>query len=117
MQKSRKVVPLTSMKDERVSVPKPQSQLAQLYDDDEDVFATSLIDRYAARPVSLQNMCLATFTVTYDVIQSGTKTEDTDGINDAKGEMENIGNDNSVTRLKLQKGLGIIRKRKQEAIL
>ena len=71
MQKSRKVVPLTtSMKDECVSLPKPQSPLAQLHDDDEDVFATSLIDRYAARPVSLQNMCLASFAVTYDVIQS-----------------------------------------------
>ena len=31
--------------------------------------------------------------------------------------MQNTGNDNSVTRMKLQKGLGIIRKRKQEAIL
>ena len=70
MQKSRKVVPVrTNMKDECVSVPKPQSQLAHFHDD-EDVFATSLIDRYAARPVSLQNMCLATFAVTYDVIQS-----------------------------------------------
>ena len=118
MQKSRKVVPLTtSMKDECVSLPKPQSQLAQLHDDDEDVFATSLIISYIARPVSLQNMCLATFAVIYDVIQSATKTEETDGINDAKEEMQNTGNDNSVTRMKLQKGLGIIRKRKQEAIL
>ena len=74
MQKSRAVVTVTtSMKDECVSLLKPQSQLAQLHDDDEDVFATSLINRYAARPVSLQNMCLATFAVTYDVIQSATK--------------------------------------------
>ena len=36
------------MKDECVSLPKWQSQLAQLHDDDEDVFATSLIDRYAS---------------------------------------------------------------------
>ena len=62
----------TGMKDEHVSLPKPQSQLAHLHDDDEDVFTTSLIDRYSARPVSLQNMCLATFAVTYDVIQSST---------------------------------------------
>ena len=74
MQKSRKVVlVMTSMKDEHVRLPKPQSQLAQLHDDDGDVFATCLIDRYAARPVSLQNMCLATFAVTYDIIQSATK--------------------------------------------
>ena len=48
------------MKDKHVSLPKPKSQLAQLHDDDEDVFATHLIDRYAARPHALQNICLAT---------------------------------------------------------
>ena len=118
MQKRRKVLPvMTSMKDECVSLSKPQSQLAQLHDDDEDVFATSLINRYAARPVSLQNMCLSTFAVTYDVIQSATKKRETDGINDEEEEKQNTENDNSVTRIKLPKGLGIIRKRKQEAIL
>ena len=118
LQKSRKVVPLTtSVKDECVSLPKPQSQLAQLHDDDEDGFATSLINRYAARLVSLQNMCLATFAVTYDVIQSTTETEETDGINDEEEEMQNTENDNTVIRMKLLKGLGIIRKMKQEVIL
>ena len=69
MKKSSKVVPVTtSMKDECVGLPKPESQLAQLHHDDEDIFATSLIDRYAAREVSLQNKCLATFAVTYDLI-------------------------------------------------
>ena len=118
IQKSRKVLPLmTNMKDECVSLPKPQSQLAQLHDADEDVFATSLINRYAARPVSLHNMCLATFAVTYDVIQSATKKEETAGGNDEEEEMLNTKNDNSMTMIKLQKGLGIIRKRKWKAIL
>ena len=118
MKKSRNVVPvMTSLKDECVNLPKPQSQLEQLHDDDEDIFATSLIDRYAASPVSLQNMCLATISVTYDVIQLATKKEETDGANDEDDEMQKIENDNSVTRIKLQKWLGIIRKRKQEAIL
>ena len=59
MKKSRKVVlVMTSMKDECVSVPKPQSQLVQLHDD-EDVFATNLIDRYGARTVSLQKHVLS----------------------------------------------------------
>ena len=89
------------MKDECVSLLKPQSQLAQLHDDDEDDFSTSLIDRYAARPVSLQSMCLATFAVTYDVIQSATKKEETDGVNDEEKEMQNRENDNTVTRIKL----------------
>ena len=69
MKKSRKVVPVTtSMKDEHMRLLKPQSNLAQLHDDDKDIFATSLIDRYGARPVSLQNMCLATFAVTYNSV-------------------------------------------------
>ena len=44
------------MKDECVSLPKPKSQLAHLHDDYKDVFATSVIDRYAARPLALQNI-------------------------------------------------------------
>ena len=55
MKKSRKVVSVgTSMKDERVSLPKPKSQLAQLHDYDKDVFATSVIDRYSARPLAFK---------------------------------------------------------------
>ena len=58
------------MKDEYVSLPKPKSQLEQLHGNDEDVFTTSVIDRYAATPLALQDICLATFAVMYDVIQS-----------------------------------------------
>ena len=99
MKKSRKVVPVTtSMKDECVSLPKPQSQLAQLHDDDEDVFATSLIDRYGARPVSLQNICLATCAVTYDVIQSATQKEDTDSGNDEEEEMQKLSDNDEIAK-------------------
>ena len=66
---------------EHVSLPKPKSQHTQLHDDDEDVFATSLNDSNAARPLALQNKCLATFAVTYDEIQSTTKTEETENVN------------------------------------
>ena len=50
MKKSRKVVQVnTDMPDECISLPKSQSQLNDLDDDDDDnVFATSLIDCYAA---------------------------------------------------------------------
>ena len=116
MKKRRKVSVSTSMKDERVSLPKPKSQLAQLHDNDEDVFATSVIDRYAARPLALQDICLATFAIMYDVIQSSTQTEETEGVN-TQQDMYNTENPETSTKIKLQKGLGIIRKRKQQAIL
>ena len=52
MKKSRKVVTVnTNIRDECVSLPKTHAQLEQL--DDEDVFTTSLTDRYAARSNSL----------------------------------------------------------------
>ena len=117
MKKSRKVVSVsTSMKDECISLPKSKSQLAQLHDDDEDVFAMSVIDRYAARPLAFQNICLATFAVMYDVIQSSTKTEETQDVN-TEEDMKNTENVHALTKMKLQKGLGVIRKRKQQAIL
>ena len=82
MKKSRKVVSVsTSMKDKHVSLPKPKSQLTQLHGDDEDEFATSVIDRYAGRLLVLQNICLATFAVMYDVIQSSTQTGETEDVN------------------------------------
>ena len=52
----------------------------------------------------------------YDVIQSSTKTEEIEDVN-TEEDMQNIENANPYTKIKLQKGLGVIRKRKQEAIL
>ena len=37
-------------------------------DDQTNVFVTSVIDRYAARPNDLKEMCLASFAVNYDVL-------------------------------------------------
>ena len=114
MKKSRKVASVsTSMKDECASLPKPKSQLTQLHDDDEDVFATSVIHRYATRPPALQNICLASFAVMYDVIQSLTKTGETEDVN-TEDDMQNTENTHTLTKMKLQKGLGVIRKRKQQ---
>ena len=93
------------MKDERVSLPKPKSQLAQLHDDDEDVFATTVIDRYAAKPLALQNICLATFAVMYDVIKSSTQTEETEDVN-TQEDMYNTENLETLTNIKIAKRVG-----------
>ena len=74
---------------------------AQLHDDDEDVFATSVIYRYAARPLALQNICLATFVVMYDVIQSSTKTGETQDVN-TEEDIQNTENAHALTKMKLQ---------------
>ena len=100
------------MKDECVSLPKSKSQLAQLHDDDEDVFATSVIDRYSARPLALQNICLATFAVMYDVIQSSTKTGETQDVN-TEEDTQNTENPHACTKMqKLHKCSKTWRKQK-----
>ena len=75
MKKSRKVVTVnTNMKDEKVSLPKPGYRLAQLTEDDEDVFAISIIDRYQCRLHSLNDMCLAISAVNYDMLMGSMPT-------------------------------------------
>ena len=50
----RKVIFInTASKEERVSLLKPISQIEGMEDESEDIFQTSLIDRYAARPDTL----------------------------------------------------------------
>ena len=91
LKKSRKVTNVnTDMQEECVSVPKSQTQLAQM---DDDVFATSIVDRYSACPDSLNNMCLATFAVNYNACYSISKDDDIAGIEEADEEEEEIDND------------------------
>ena len=75
-----------------------------------------IIDRYAARADALHNICLATFAVTYDTLQSSTKTAETNNIN-TQEDIHKTENADTLTKWKLQKRLGVIRKKKQQAIL
>lgn len=61
-------------KDKRMSMLKPQKVLQEM--DDEDIFCTSALDRYAMPPDVLEDMCLAEFVATYT-------TGGTDASNDA----------------------------------
>ena len=83
-------------------------------DEEEDVFATSIIDRYAARLPILVNMCLTTFAVNYDVVQENNELIEVQETNaNELGETEEY---NTCTKITLKDGLGYMHKRKQEAI-
>ena len=53
------VYQLRDLKNERTSFSKPLSHITQLDDDEDDLYMTSVIDRYAARPDILEHLCLA----------------------------------------------------------
>ena len=118
MKKSRKVVTVNcEMKENRVSLPKSQEQLSKMDDDETNVFVNSVIDRYAARPNDLKEMCLASFAVNYDVLLA---TDDCN-LNDDMQRLTNDGIQKSThnfsNRIQLCRGLGTMRKHKKEAIL
>ena len=98
------------MKHERVSLPKTRAQLEKMHPDDDDVFVTSIIDRYMAQPRDIDDMCLALFAVTYDVV-SGYSHEVNEGMDD------NTNTEGNASVIKLHNGLGRMRKRKRQSIL
>jgi hypothetical protein len=64
---SRQVVFVnTNPPEDRVFLLKPQNVIDNLKDDEENIQASSLIDKYEKRPDSLENICLADFACWYD---------------------------------------------------
>ena len=80
-------------------------------DEEEDVFGTSVIDRYAARPPILVNMCLATFAVNYDVAQANIELKEVQETN--ANEVSKTEEYDTCTKITLKDGLGYMHKRKQ----
>ena len=71
--KSRCVVFVNnSPAEERHRMTKHQWELAELDDDDEDIFKPSIHDRYASRPKELESMCLAEFATKFSVGESSS---------------------------------------------
>ena len=128
MKKSRKVTFVNSnMKDDRVSLPKTNAALEKMNADEDDVYMTSIHDRYAARPNILEDLCLAKFAVNYEVLTGGAKDrgEEKNIYDGNEGDddevIDNFDHDIPVRKcqpiIKLKDGLGGMRKRQKEAIL
>ena len=64
-------------------------------------------------------MCLAMFAVNYEVKYSGyiADTEDSDNESQLEDEESGKGDHNIIQKIKLQNGLGWMRKGKQEAVM
>ena len=101
----------SNMKDDRVSLPKTNAALEKLNEDEDDVYMTSIHDRYAAHPNALEDLCLAKFAVNYELqICRGKEADgekniydDTDDDDDDDGDAEVSCNpDCDITPLKCQ---------------
>ena len=109
----------TDHKDSRDSLLLPFTHLQKLEDNDENVYCKNIIDRYAARPHSLEDMSLAEFAANY-TYKWETTNDDTqcEGDMSRQSDME-LQTDDDVSQqniITLQNGLGWMRKRQKEAI-
>jgi hypothetical protein len=110
----------TDPKSERVSVLKPSKDLESKDDDDEDIFQKNVIIRYAARPDSLEDMCLATFASNYNV----SYTDNYDDNDDSAPQVLEHDDDTEIgyrnrlpAKIKLKDASGQMYKRKREAVI
>ena len=64
------------------------NQIQDMDEESEDIYQTSLIDRYTARPEQLSGMCLAEFAANYTTRSGQELTEDetTDALPTAEDE-------------------------------
>ena len=69
----------TGFKKNRVGIKKDDA-LQALDDDNEDVYQTSLIDRYASRPPELKDICFAEFAANYSIVSCNKEEEPSDGL-------------------------------------
>ena len=113
-QLSRKVVFInTDTRQERVSILKKPKMLDEMDKDDPNIFQTSLIERYAARPTILDNMCLAEFAANFTTRSGQHHDEDS---NDALPKPDE-GNEVKAQRIHLNNGLGYMYKRRRETVV
>ena len=97
------------------------SQLQKLDDDNEDVYCKNIIDQYAARPKHCEDMCLAQFAVSY-TYNRGNENCIGEDENEFAQKLDSDIPDNrdEITHtnvIKLQNGLGQMRKRKRKAVI
>ena len=103
-QLSRNVVFVNTFPKDRVSLLKPMSHIQNMEEDSEDIFLTSLIGRYSARPDAISDIWLAEFAANY-TNQSGqdlTVKENTDALPPPQDDAES----RKCQRIQLKNNLG-----------
>jgi hypothetical protein len=111
-------------KDQRTSMLKPASQLADMDENDTEVFFKSIHDKYASRPETLADWCLADFCAWYTY--GRTHLPDEDDVEDVNDDIPDDNVDLNIAeesvlvgpdRITLRDNLGVMRKRKKPLVI
>ena len=95
----------TGYRQQRTRMLKPRYVLERMNEDDTDIFTPNILDKYAARPSHLQQMCLAEFASLYTPCRKSQKENEDDDDN----VVENL----TTEKIHLKDNLGILQKRKR----
>ena len=99
----------TDFKENRTCILKQRSVLDTIEDDDTDIYMTTIHDRYAARPNSLEQISFADFVSNYRL-----KSSSTDNNNEEQNEVDEDVTENVIT---LKDRLGQMSKRKRPQVI
>lgn len=108
--RSRQVIFLnTGMPEERIKLVKSSAKLKSLDPGSEDVFEKNITNRYAARPTTLEDMCLVKFAGWYRNSGSASHKDESEDDSDTE--------DDGAGRITLRNNMGSMSKRKCMAVL
>jgi len=94
---SRKVVYVDSnMKENRVRMSKPYSEIELKDENDTDLFLTSIHEKYSSRPANLESMCLAEFAKSYRSLCQTSSVVNVDPLSNFKMSAVSSANDKSL---------------------
>ena len=111
---SRQVVFIpTNLPENQTRLLKPMAVISTMDDDDPDVYQKGLVDKYAARPDVLDDMCLADFASNYKTHQHRKASEE----DDHTLESENTEPINQSSIIKLKDDMGNMSRRNTPAII
>ena len=103
----------------RTAVLKPKAALEAMDDDDEDIFQSNIIVRYAVRPEKLESMCLASFAANYSVSSRQTNDNECDHVTNVldNDDQEVPDSEDMPKKINLRDGSGTMTRRKREAVI
>ena len=100
----------TGMPETRVHILRPKRELEDLPEESEDIFQPNILDRYIARPKSMEDTCLADFTTNYRMdYEKRLKQKSADDLQEEP--------DTSGKKIRLLNNMGSIKKRKVTIII
>ena len=109
------------MRDDCISLPKSTKMLDNMDEDEDNVYMTSIHDRYAACPNKLEGICLAKFAVNYEPLLNSCGNDEGNNIFEHAHDSDDEGNNNDDLQesniITLKNTMGKMCKRRNESIL